>query len=285
MTLGKVAVATRHRIRRTRAKDQRPGALPEGRGSDVAYVLGFAARIAAVMVAATARELEGAMTATPLVAARGSSGPAHLRPVSGRAHDTAISLSAGVPADNRHWSFRSLRRGLPRLAAIALMVAVCAGCGSQSETVGSYKPEFLPVALSISQSGISIEGTQSIVTPIGTFSIGALYELPPRDPSSIYVTLRDRRTGFDRIFEVRTGADQFMAVVNGTTGISIANGQVLIDITDGSIKQVSFKQVPDQISQQHNSNWLEKLWHVTIIRWIIIIMTLGLILRRIIRGY
>jgi hypothetical protein len=196
-----------------------------------------------------------------------------------------------IPADNKRWNWSFRRPPIPRiprcrlLTVIALIATLCAGCSSQPETVASFKPEFLPVALSVNPSGISIEGTQSIVTPIGTFSIGALYELPPRNPSSIYVTLRDRRTRFDQVFEVRTGADQFMAVVNGTTGISIANGQVLIDITDGSIKQVSFERVSDQIRQQSDSNWLEKAWHVTIIRWIIIIMILWLILRRIIRGY
>ncbi len=140
------------------------------------------------------------------------------------------------------------------------------------------------MALGINSSGISIEGVQSIATPIGTFSIGALYDLPPRDPGSIYVILRDRRTGFDQIYKVQTGADQFMAVVNGTTSISIANGQVLIDITDGNIKQVAFERVSDQIPQQSNANLLAKAWHITVIRWILIIMIVWCVFR-ILRGY
>ena len=63
----------------------------------------------------------------------------------------------------------------------------------------------------------------------------------PKWRRCIYVILRDRRTGFGQIFEVQTGTDQFMAVVNGTKSISITNGQVLIDITDGSIKHIAFE--------------------------------------------
>jgi hypothetical protein len=203
-----------------------------------------------------------------------------------------VALGDKVSVDYRRLSARRLpilrifRRRLPRLAAIALIGTVCTGCGNNVKTVATVKFDFLPVALSIGPSGVSIEGVKSLATPIGTFSIGALYELPPRNPGSIYVILRDRHTGFDKIYKVQTGADQFTAVVNGTTSISITNGQVLIDITAGStIKHVGFKRVSDQISQRSKANWLAKAWHIAVIRWTIIIIIVFFILRRLLRGY
>lgn len=224
-------------------------------------------------------------------ASRSHAGSSHDIQDDSQAQHAATPLRDETSADHRRWSTRSvqnlrtLQRYLSRLAAIALIGTVCAGCGSNTKTVASYRPDFLPVALGISPSGISIEGVKSIATPIGTFSIGALYELTPQDPGSIYVILRDRRTGFDHIYRVRTGADQLMAVMNGTTTISITNGQVLIDITDGTIKQVAFKRVSDQISQQHPVNLFAKAWHITAIRWMLLIMIVLYILRRLLRGY
>jgi hypothetical protein len=196
-----------------------------------------------------------------------------------------------VSVDSRRWGTRRLpilqifRHRLSRLAAIALIGTVCAGCGNSVKTVATVKPDFLPVALSIGPSGISIEGVRSLATPIGTFSIGALYDLRPQGPGSIYVILRDRHTGFDKIYKVQADADQFTAVVNGTTSISITNGQVLIDITGGTIKHVAFKRVSDQILQRKSDNWLAKIWHVAAIRWFLIIVIAVYIIRRFLRGY
>lgn len=168
-------------------------------------------------------------------------------------------------------------------AAALLLVLLCAGCGGGKVNADvTVKPAFLPVALDIGPSGISIVGSRSIATPIGVFSIGASYELPSRNSDSIYVILRDRRTGFDHIYQVRTGVDQFAAVINGTTNIAINNGQVWIDITDGTIKEVSFRQVADQISVANHTGFLERVWHNGVGRWILILC--GLIVIRIVRG-
>ena len=154
-----------------------------------------------------------------------------------------------------------------RLVLVAFLAALCAGCRGNVEPELSYKPAYLPVEFTFGSSGFSVRGENSIVTPIGQFSIGARYSLPPHSSNSIYVILRNRRTGYDRIFEVRSGSDQFDAVVNGTTNISIANDQVLIDVTSGKIKKIRFKRVNNQISEQGHANWLQNEWRKATVRW------------------
>lgn len=110
---------------------------------------------------------------------------------------------------------------------------------------------------------MSVTGGPSLVTPIGEFSIGARYSLPEVSRGEIYVILRDRRTGFDHIYEVKTGGDQFTAVVNGTTTVGIVNDQVTIDITNGTIDSVRFRSAPQQVSEQSGRG----LWHGIVTRW------------------
>jgi hypothetical protein len=230
-------------------------------------------------------------TTATRAASRGHTGGSHDAQEVSHAQDAAVPLGDEVSVDHRRWStgrrpiLRILQRRLWRLAAITLIGTVCAGCGNNVKPVATIRLNFLPVALSIGASGVSIEGIKSLATPIGTFSIGALYELPPRNPGSTYVILRDRHTGFDKIYKVQTGADQFMAVVNGTTSISITNGQVLIDTTGGTIKRITFKRVSDPISQRGKANWLAEAWHIAAIRWTLIVIIAFYILRRLLRGY
>jgi hypothetical protein len=175
----------------------------------------------------------------------------------------AGTTSARVIIANRVWF----------LALVLVLAVLCSGCSSDNvNTDVTIKPAFLPMAFSIGPSGISIVGDKSITTPIGVFSIGASYELPPRVGDSIYVILRDRRAGFDHIYDVQTGTDQFAAVINGTTNIAVTNGQVLIDVTDGHIKLVTFKQVTDKVSEASHTGWLGHIWHNPVGRWVLIIL-------------
>lgn len=81
------------------------------------------------------------------------------------------------------------------------------------------------------------------------------------------MVLRDRKSGYDKIFEVRTGSDQFTVVVNGTTSISVANGQVMIEITTGDIKTVAFKRSNGAVAEKASSGWLAVTGHKVATRW------------------
>ncbi|MGJ6962524.1 hypothetical protein ACSDR0_11505 [Streptosporangium sp. G11] len=131
--------------------------------------------------------------------------------------------------------------------SLLLMILVLAGC-SASGVEGSYRPAFIPVKFTVNPSGdLQISGESSLVTPVGVFSIGAKYDLPSRDGDAIYVIIRDGNAshdrsiaGFDHIYEIKSGAGEFKAVVNGTTSIQVVNREVLIDITQGTVQTIEF---------------------------------------------
>jgi len=110
------------------------------------------------------------------------------------------------------------------------------------------------VEFTFSSSGISVEGSASIVTPIGTFSIGASYSLPSPGNESIYVIIRDQGTGFDHIYEVHGGTNQLTAVINGTTRITVTGGEVLIDVSAGSVENIRLAKATTPISISSGRN-------------------------------
>jgi hypothetical protein len=165
-------------------------------------------------------------------------------------------------------AFRLSRRSASTLAVFALLGLLCTACEGTVSPEASFKPSFLPFEISIGVSGDStIEGNLSWATDIGEFSIGAKYELPPKRDNGIYVILRNRDTGYDKIYEVRTGEEQFNAIVNGTTSITVTNDQVLIDVTKGNIRSVTFKQVDNQIAEASDAGWAPRTGHAIAARW------------------
>ncbi len=155
-----------------------------------------------------------------------------------------------------------------RVVLALLLVLICAACGSGTQPEVTYKPDFLPVELSLSKSGISITGDQSLATPIGTFSLGAQYSLPQASSNTIYVILRNRKTGYDHIFKVNSGSGDFTAVVNGTTSITVTHNQVIIDVSSGTIKKVAFKRAAPAIAEQGSGgNWFGKQWDHLATHW------------------
>jgi len=154
---------------------------------------------------------------------------------------------------------------------IPLLALLCSACGGSVNPTLSYKaPAFLPFSITIGKhdNNPTIEGHLSLITELGVFSIGGQYELPAPVSGTIRVILRNRRTGFDEIYQVRTGGDQFAAVVNGTTTISVSQDQVLIDITNGTIQKITFKQVNSQIAEaQSSSDGISRVVRTPMNRW------------------
>ena len=156
------------------------------------------------------------------------------------------------------------------VSLVAFLALICSACGgSVNPTLGYKAPALLPFHISIGKhdNNPTIQGNLSWITELGTFSIGAQYELPPPVSGTIRVIPRNHRTGFDEVYQVRTAGDQFAAVVNGTTTISVSQGQVLIDITKGNIKKITFKRVNTQIAVAKNSSRLSGVQHTMAARW------------------
>jgi hypothetical protein len=162
-----------------------------------------------------------------------------------------------------------MKSGLATLALLGFAALVFFGPGtSGGNTNVTYQPLlFLPLSFNLSAAGVSIQGNKTLATPVGEFSIGAHYALAPTDGRSIYVVLRDHKAGYDRVFNVRTGSESFTTVINGTTSINVTNDQVIIDVTSGNIKKITFRRASDQISEQRQPTWFQKVWHKPFARW------------------
>ncbi|MDQ1294083.1 MAG: hypothetical protein QG608_1966 [Actinomycetota bacterium] len=160
----------------------------------------------------------------------------------------ASRLTHGARCANVHRRFGVL------LAVIFASLVV--GCGGQTDVKTGYQPPYLPVRFVYSaEGGFRIEGESEIVTLVGRFSIGADYSIDPPDSQQIVVILRDRDEGEDRIFRVRSGEGVFTAELNGSTTVQIVDRQVLIDVTNGSVKSVSLKRTPGAGIREKKPNW------------------------------
>lgn len=168
--------------------------------------------------------------------------------------------------------FRLNRKTWVTLIVAALIGVLCSACdgGTVSPNFSYSAPLFLPFHFSIGKkdNNPTLSGNVSAVTELGVFSIGAQFELPPSQPETMRVILENRRTGFDRIYQIRTGGDQFAAVVNGTTTISVSQDEVTIDVTSGSIRSISFKRVANPIPEaQANGNPVTHVTNTAAGRW------------------
>jgi hypothetical protein len=135
------------------------------------------------------------------------------------------------------------------VAAVMLALGVgAAGC-SGADVKASYRPLFLPVKLEWGPGGPKVTGDATIATPIGIFSVGAEHAIWSKKQNALYVIFRNHHgvlpgsavKGTDHVYEVMSGGGRFSAVVNGTAVIEVSDQEVLIDVTDGTIKVIEFK--------------------------------------------
>lgn len=150
------------------------------------------------------------------------------------------------------------------LLVVIFLVSACATANDVGPSV-SYKPPLLPVKLTATTSGFVITGDRTLVTHLGTVSIGANVRLPAKDEGTIRVVIRDRKrgsVGSDDIYNVEAGYGNFEAVTNGTTRIQVSSDrQVLIDVTDARVESIEFREVaPAALKESDDENFLLQWW-------------------------
>jgi tetratricopeptide (TPR) repeat protein len=109
-------------------------------------------------------------------------------------------------------------------------------CNAQFVSYSTPGP--FSLTLTASRSGISVDGQISLVTPVGTFSIGTSY---PDIRNHTLVILRDRNTDTERVYRIETGKGELQVDVNGRGRISVKDREVIIDMTDGDITRIRLK--------------------------------------------
>ncbi len=107
----------------------------------------------------------------------------------------------------------------------------------------TYKPPLLPFSISINTDGkITISGDLSIVTPLGTFSIGADY-VPFAKDGFTTVVIRNQRENTEEAYQIKTGDESISVEVEN--GIVYARDRwILIDIKDNNTQTLMFSKGP-----------------------------------------
>lgn len=127
------------------------------------------------------------------------------------------------------------------LGIIAVFLLAPGSCsGHSTAIVAQY--QFGPVIFAVDSAGnISVTVGASIATPLGTFTVGASDKL--RNSTSELVIFHDNRrppASANIAYRIRTDK-QLVAVVNGRTVLSFSAGQVTIDTSNGTLREVKLQ--------------------------------------------
>ncbi|MBM7775763.1 hypothetical protein JOD54_005967 [Actinokineospora baliensis] len=157
---------------------------------------------------------------------------------------------------------------MKKIAVLLAVLAMAAGCGNAEVSVST--PDFLPVTASVtvSEHKVEFKGEVSLVTPLGEVSIGLKIGEPIQE-DRIRVRFRDRNrlNGTDQVFDLRTGGDEFEAVLDGRSVVRVADHEVTIDITDATVSEVRFRPT-EESTQLARGWWANAFYHpFDLFRW------------------
>lgn len=165
--------------------------------------------------------------------------------------------SAGKLAKPRPQIFSSAANGRQMALFLALITVLLNGCHGDSRVEtgikGEYKPPFVPVQISVSTNGsLSLDLTQSIVTPIGTFSIAENVSVNrPPVLSTVLLVIRHKVKSaiIDEAFQV--DAEDITVVLDGETNLRVSNKRIFVDASKGTVRKIEVKsgEVPREGSQ------------------------------------
>lgn len=138
---------------------------------------------------------------------------------------------------------------------VLILPALACGGGSsvgEIEPHIGYIPPFLPIQFVYSTSrGLELSGDVNFVTPIGVFTTGATIPLSEQSTSKdLVLILRNREAGQDDVYLI-TGGKNARIVVDGRTVIDVGLSEVVVDVTDASLVEIS---APERVDVVYNGN-------------------------------
>jgi len=117
----------------------------------------------------------------------------------------------------------------------------------------SYKVPFLPLEIVFDSDGISFHGTKTIVTPIGSFSLGYSKYASKFEEDYTYVIIEDMNLKKEHIYKIND-KKKLKLVSEGRTEITITKNRVRITVEKGSHFTVKFSVVGEDESEQSSSS-------------------------------
>lgn len=138
---------------------------------------------------------------------------------------------------------------MPRLGAVfiaAIVLLLTTACDSPPDmtTTVYWAPPFIPIRLGVNTNGdFSANFSSSqLITPVGTFSIGATVgneDGPPPIPDKhLRLRFRDPTRGIDDIRDVAVGDVPYQIYLKGEALLTVTNNEVVIDISEASCVQI-----------------------------------------------
>lgn len=132
---------------------------------------------------------------------------------------------------------------LRRLCAVPSLVLalLLSSCGFFNTEV-SYKPPFLPIMISYDFKGkFSIKASKSIVTPVGSFSLGVSWHGSEKDDEPLILVVR-HRAEFAVMDDYFTVTEQRIDVeVDGLNTVEVTRKRVVVDASAGQLRSITVR--------------------------------------------
>jgi hypothetical protein len=120
----------------------------------------------------------------------------------------------------------------------------------------SYKLPLIPLEIVFGSDGISFHGTKTIVTPIGSFSLGYSKYASKFDEDYTYVIIEDMNQKKEHIYKIKD-KKKLKLVSEGRTEITITKNRVHILLEKGSYFKVSFSVEEESLIQSTSTTkWI-----------------------------
>ena len=117
----------------------------------------------------------------------------------------------------------------------------------------TYKVPLLPLEISFGSDGFSWRGTKTIVTPIGTFSLGYTKYASNLEEDYTYVIIEDMNQKKEHIYKIKD-KKKLKLVSEGRTEITITKNRVRIVVEKGSRFTVKFSvEGEDEVRESSGS--------------------------------